>query len=138
MIKHAIDPDGTQSWYQEGNLHRLDGPAYIGSDGSQSWYLEGRLHRLDGPAYIGSDGTQHWYQEGKFHRFDGPAWIRPDGTMEIYVWGEIPRIWNNHIVTSDQLDLEFPSAQHLPEYTNCCVWWVEDLTERQLAILKYS
>jgi hypothetical protein len=58
--------------------------------------------------------------------------------MEIYVWGEIPRIWNSHVVTEDKLDEEFSSACLLPEYTNCHVWWVEDLTERQLAILKYS
>jgi hypothetical protein len=42
------------------------------------------------------------------------------------------------VVTRDQLDLEFPSARHLPEYTNCRVWWVGNEEERTLAILKYS
>jgi hypothetical protein len=58
--------------------------------------------------------------------------------MEIWVWGEVPRIWNDHIVTDDKLDEEFPSARHLSEYTNCHVWWVDDLEERVLAILRYS
>jgi hypothetical protein len=58
--------------------------------------------------------------------------------MEIWIWGEIPRIWNDYVVTRDQLDLEFPSARHLPQYTNCSVWWIDNLEERTLAILKYS
>jgi hypothetical protein len=29
-------------------------------DGSEMWFLNGELHREDGPALIGSDGTQEW------------------------------------------------------------------------------
>jgi len=92
--------------------------------------VDGERHHLN--------GTQEWLQDGELHRLDGPAVIWPDGSQEVYVWGEIPHTWNNHIITDDQLDLEFPSARHLPQYTNCRVWWVDDLEERQLAILKYS
>jgi hypothetical protein len=130
--------NGSQEWYLGGKLHRLDGPAYIWPDGSQEWWQEGELHRLDGPAYIGSDGYQAWYLEGKRHRLDGPAVIRVNGTKEVWVWDKIPSVWNDHIVTSDQLDEEFSSARLLAEYTNCRVWWVDNPEERTLAILKYS
>lgn len=29
-------------WYQNGKLHRTDGPAVEDSDGSKEWYLEGK------------------------------------------------------------------------------------------------
>ena len=70
-----IDDDGTQSWYQDDKLHRLDGPAVMRADGSQVWYQDDKLHRLDGPAVIHADGDQYWYQERKLHRLDGPAVI---------------------------------------------------------------
>jgi hypothetical protein len=132
-----IHPDGSQEWHQNGKRHRLDGPAVIWADGYQVWYQDGMVHRLDGPAMIYHSGDQLWYQEGLCHRVDGPAIINSDGTKEVRVWGEIPRIWNDHIVTVDQLDLEFPSARHLPDFVNK-VWWIDDLEERTLAILKYS
>ena len=58
-----IHADGSQSWYQDGKLHRLDGPAIIRADGTQEWRQNSELHRLDGPAYIRADGTQYWYQK---------------------------------------------------------------------------
>ena len=57
--------DGSQEWWVEGLLHRLDGPAYIGADGGQSWYKDGQLHREDGPAYIGASGHKEWWVEGQ-------------------------------------------------------------------------
>jgi hypothetical protein len=134
----VIRPSGYQAWHLDGKYHRIDGPAWIHPDGYQYWYQEDKLHRLDDPAAIWKDGTQAWYQEGLRHRLDGPAIIHPNGTQEIWIWGEIPRIWNNHVVTDVQLDLEFPSARHLPQYINCTVWQIDDPEERTLAILKYS
>lgn len=40
-----------------------DGPV-TDSDGTQKWYQDGKLHRDDGPAVIYPDGTQYWYQNG--------------------------------------------------------------------------
>ena len=34
-------------------------------NGYKSWYKDGELHRLDGPAYEGADGTKYWYKDGK-------------------------------------------------------------------------
>jgi hypothetical protein len=139
-----IDSDGKQKWRQNGRYHRLDGPAIIRPDGTQIWYQNGRYHRLDGPAIIRPDGTQVWLQNDKRHRLDGPAIIRPDGTCEIWVNGEIPSVWNNHIITGDDLPSRFPSAIHKTEYrydamsvSDVHVYWIEDKSERTLAILMY-
>jgi len=52
--------------YQNGKLHSYnDLPAIIYPDGTQFWYQNGELHRLDGPAIIYPDGTQLWYQNGE-------------------------------------------------------------------------
>jgi hypothetical protein len=34
--------DGTKEWYENHELHRLDGPAIEHADGSKEWYLNGR------------------------------------------------------------------------------------------------
>ena len=57
--------DGTIRWYQNGELHRLDGPALEYADGAKEWYQNGRLHRLDGPAVEYLSGAKQWYIEGK-------------------------------------------------------------------------
>jgi starvation-inducible outer membrane lipoprotein len=38
----VIGADGTQEWYQNGQLHRVDGPAVIGADGARMWYIRGK------------------------------------------------------------------------------------------------
>ena len=60
----TIDENGTQHWYQNGQLHRVDGPAVIYANSEQRWYQNDQLHRLDGPALIYATGEQHWYLEG--------------------------------------------------------------------------
>ena len=67
------DKYGTKRWYQNGELHRLDGPAVEWANGGKRWYQNGKLHRLDGPAVEDVDGDKYWYQNGKLHRLDGPA-----------------------------------------------------------------
>jgi hypothetical protein len=46
----SINSYGTKEWYQDGNLHRLNGPAIEWVNRDKSWYQDGNLHRLDGPA----------------------------------------------------------------------------------------
>jgi hypothetical protein len=62
-------------WYQNGVLHREDGPAIEYADGNIEWYQNGKRHREDGPAIEWSNGTKEWYQNDKLHREDGPALI---------------------------------------------------------------
>lgn len=58
----VLDPDGTESWWQHGELHRDDGPAVIDPDGTESWYQHGELHRDGGPAIVFPNGDECWYQ----------------------------------------------------------------------------
>ena len=84
-----VGSDGTKYWYQNGKLHRLDGPAIEYSyGGNKLWYQNGQLHRLDGPAIEYPDGTKEWYRNGKHHRLDGPAIEYSDGSKEWYIDGK--------------------------------------------------
>lgn len=56
-----IASNGTQKWYQNGKLHREDGPAIVWADGSKFWYQNNQRHRLDGPAIECCDGENEWY-----------------------------------------------------------------------------
>lgn len=57
----SVYPDGRQSYTLDGDLHRINGPAFIGADGREVWHLHGREHRLDGPAVVYPDGyTEYW------------------------------------------------------------------------------
>jgi hypothetical protein len=93
--------NGSQFWYQNNILHRVDGPAVIYSNGSHSlgcegtqslrtqiWYQDDKKHRVGGPAVIYSDGTKRWYQNGKLHRENGPAIMYPEGTKRWY-WNDV-------------------------------------------------
>ena len=83
----TVDKDGTKRWLQNGNLHRLDGPAAQWPDGKTKWYQNGKRHRLDGPAVEWTDGTKIWYQNGELHRIDGPAVEDPNGSAMWYIHG---------------------------------------------------
>ena len=64
-----------EEWYQNGERHREDGPAFIryyanGSVKYEAWSQNDKLHREDGPAYIeydqdGSVEIDRWWFEGK-------------------------------------------------------------------------
>lgn len=71
----VVDADGTQAWYLNNQLHRTDGPAWIGANGSQGWYVRGQLHRTDGPAIIGAYAS-HWWVHGVNITEQVKAWMR--------------------------------------------------------------
>ena len=58
--------NGDKEWYQDGKLHRLDGPVVECVSGDKHWYQDGELHRLDGPAVEYANGDKWWYQDGKY------------------------------------------------------------------------
>ena len=72
----VIDADGTQVWWVDGKLHRIDGPAIIHADGSQQWRVDDKLHRIDGPAIIGADGSQEWYVKDRNITNEVRKWMK--------------------------------------------------------------
>jgi hypothetical protein len=81
---------GTEEWYLNGKLHRVQegpnaGPAYIFSDYSE-WYQFGKIHRDNGPASISLRGRKTWYKHGKIHREDGPAMIDNISNVKMVRW----------------------------------------------------
>ena len=76
---------GAKSWFLNGKLHRIDGPAVEDTDGTKHWYLDGKLHRVDGPAIEDADVEKQWFLNGKLHRIDGPACEYADGIKEWYL-----------------------------------------------------
>ena len=40
------------------------------SNGSKSWWVNGKLHRIDGPAYEGANGTKAWWLNNKKYTED--------------------------------------------------------------------
>lgn len=62
----------SSSWYVDGKLHRIDGPAVQHANGDKEWHQNGLLHRVDGPA-IDRLNVKEWYCNGKLHKEDGPA-----------------------------------------------------------------
>jgi len=58
------------------------------SSGNKSWYLNGRLHRVDGPAFELANGDKEWWLNDKLHRVDGPAMECVDGNKLYFINGE--------------------------------------------------
>ena len=74
-----IEPNGTKRWWQNDQLHRLDGPACEYANGDKYWYQYGKFHRLNGPAIEDANGYKAWCQNSQYHRLDGPAVERVNG-----------------------------------------------------------
>ena len=75
-------------YYQNGRLHREDGPAIEWKNGDKYWYKNGEFHREDGPAIENVNGYKAWYKNGERHREDGPAIECSYGDKEWYKNGE--------------------------------------------------
>jgi len=80
--------DGTKRWFQNGKLHRIDGPAIESPNGTKYWFQNDKRHRIDGPAVERSNGEKHWFQNGERHRIDGPAVEYSDGRKYWYIHGK--------------------------------------------------
>ena len=80
--------DGDKEWYQNGQRHRLDGPAVERSNGDKIWCQNDQCHRLDGPAVEFSNGYKEWHQNGPRHRLDGPAIELLNGDKEWWQHGQ--------------------------------------------------
>jgi len=89
-IKYEVKvyKNGNKYWYQNGELHREDGPAMEYANGDKYWYKEGQLHRIDGPAIEYSNGDKYWYKNGEYHRIDGTAVELANGDKAWYLNGK--------------------------------------------------
>jgi len=63
--KVKVYDNGNKFWYQNDELHRLDGPAVEYANGNKHWYQNDKLHRLDGPAVEYANGNKRWYIDDK-------------------------------------------------------------------------
>lgn len=80
---------GLKKWYNNGKLHRENGPAVITEKGDEFWYIDDKLHREDDqPAMIFKNGRKEWYNHGKLHRESGPAVVSHNGDQEFWINGE--------------------------------------------------
>ena len=86
QLEHTVAENGLfECWELDGNLHREDGPAFIGYDKKGNitrkvWYINGKRHREDGPCLIeydtdGSIVREEWFINDKLHRENAPAYI---------------------------------------------------------------
>ena len=102
VYKVRIYSNGSKKWYQNGKLHRLDGPAVEQFDGTKVWYQNGQLHRLDGPAVEYPNGDKSWWFDGNRHCLDGPAAENINGYKAWYIDGvELTEAeFNKHITSA--------------------------------------
>ena len=85
MSKPVIDQDGNKFWYNEqGQRHRLDGPAVIFADGNKAWWSHGKLHREDGPANEWANGSKEWYLNDKWYTEEEYVMIQFMNGVNVY------------------------------------------------------
>lgn len=96
-----IDEKGNMFYYRHGVLHRERGPAVMFINGKTQYYKMGRLHRDDGPANVTDEGVLEWYQNGELHREHGPARVSSD-FEEWYFFGKPHSIDDNPAFKSNK------------------------------------
>ena len=70
--KIEIDKSGTKLYLNdEGERHRLDGPAVEDSNGTKFWRINGNSHRNIDPSEEWSNGGKYWLFKGRQHRIGG-------------------------------------------------------------------
>lgn len=64
-LYRIIYAKGSQEWFNEqGQRDRIERPAYE-NDRRKEWYQNGRLHRIDGPAIEYADGRKEYWFQGR-------------------------------------------------------------------------
>lgn len=81
----------SERWFFAGVNHRVGGPAYTDTT-TIEYRLAGELHRLDGPAFVRSDGavsTEVYAVAGANHRTNGPASHNSAGKPRNSIFGKL-------------------------------------------------
>lgn len=115
-ITQKYEPDGTEIWQKNGNVHRDDDlPAMI-SKNVKRWFINGKLHREIGPAIETTSGTKMWYRNGQRHREDKPAIENEDGSTEWFINGQkLSQQQINAINLNKELKEELSSKEEKPK-----------------------
>ena len=79
VYTHKKLEDGSEEWYLNNQLHRVNGPAVVYPNGTECWYLHGQLHRVNGPAIIDADGSEYWYLYDKLLTQEIQTWLKDNG-----------------------------------------------------------
>ena len=76
-----IDHHGAENWRDKnGLLHRANDAAYVTKQSLKIWYWHGEIHRLDGPAWI-INGRKLYFIYGQFlSKEDFDNWVQNNGT----------------------------------------------------------
>jgi len=70
--KIEVDEFGTKRYFNdEGEHHRLDGPAVESLNGTKVWHINGNHHRNIDISIEYSNRTKFWHFKGKRHRVGG-------------------------------------------------------------------
>jgi len=70
--KIEVDENGYKRYLNnEGEQHRLDGPAVEFKDGSKFWHINGNCHRNIDPSDEYGNGSKYWLFKDKHHRIGG-------------------------------------------------------------------
>ena len=89
LTLHRKVDEGDVFWYRnDGELHRIHGPAIEWANGGQEWWVNGVRHRDNGPAIITDLGSEFWFCNGIQHRADGPAVEWYTGSLEYWIDGK--------------------------------------------------
>lgn len=84
--------NGDKVWYNQGEPHRTDGPAFEYKDGTKTWCINGKMHRVNGPAHIGHNQRyMEWWCFGQkiytFTHSPNRDYIRiEDNLPSSYTW----------------------------------------------------
>jgi hypothetical protein len=62
-----INELGTKIWIKNNVLHRINGPAVMHRNGECCYWNNGSIHREDGPAFISDYMTQWVYKDKEIH-----------------------------------------------------------------------
>jgi hypothetical protein len=134
-----------QVWFNEGKVHRENGPARVYNGTSFFWYKNGQVHRDNGlPAMEYDNGRRLWYEHGLPHRIGGlPAveWCRRDDIL-FKEWWENGTLFRENdlpvIESSDGLKFWFRGGRVVDEQ-GCSIkephyddidWYVDSLAYR--------
>jgi hypothetical protein len=88
-IRHAGVFCDAEEWWQNDEIHRIDGPAVRLPDNSMFWLQNNVYHREDGPAVLQhshrQSGAMEWWQHGaRRYEFNQPVWIKDHIGMYIH------------------------------------------------------